>query len=153
MINVLCVKTFMFCRVDGTIKSVCTSKWARCFDKRNSFSETVGCRRNRNFFIIHVKEVGHHLRYILWSCSLGGIRLGYYQSFQYLITYFIKGMRLWPPRLQPWPQNNFGPPNIGPLRLQTPTRQQTPQHCPNPLLVGGLLSTKSAGNSPPTKIF
>jgi hypothetical protein len=36
-----------------------------------------------------VKEVGHHLRYILWSCSLGGIRLGYYQSFQYLLAYFI----------------------------------------------------------------
>jgi hypothetical protein len=63
-------------------------------------------------------------------------------------------MRLWPPRLQPWPQNDFGPPNIGPLRLQTPTRQQTPQHCPHPLLVGGgCCRLNQPATAPPTKNF
>jgi len=42
-----------------------------------------------------------------------------------------------PPDYSPGLKTTLDPLTLVPLRLQTPTRQQTPQHCPHPLLVGG----------------
>jgi hypothetical protein len=63
-------------------------------------------------------------------------------------------MRLWPPRLQPWPQNNFGPPNIGPPPTTDPhPATDPPTLSPPPFGRGGCCRLNQPATAPLPKNF
>jgi hypothetical protein len=60
----------------------------------------------------------------------------------------------WPPRLQPWPQNNFGPPNIGPPPTTDPhPATDPPTLSPPPFGRGGCCRLNQPATAPLQKIF